>query len=199
MIIIKLGGSLYDSPKLKLWLAAIAEQAKQQSIIIVPGGGPFADQVREAQHLHQFDDGHAHHMAILAMAQFGLLIAGIEQQCQLFYYPVDKSAPPQGLSVWLPNQQLVSDTVLGHSWGISADSLALWLANELNAEQLILIKQSNDLLGKSLTELSKLSVIDNGFPQLFLQIPTATQIINVQHHQQLSARLTDNSNLVHYE
>jgi aspartokinase-like uncharacterized kinase len=49
MQVVKIGGSLYDTPELKKWLKQLAKAAKDDSIIIVPGGGPFADTVRDAQ------------------------------------------------------------------------------------------------------------------------------------------------------
>lgn len=86
MLVVKLGGSLYNTAELQHWLTTLEKYSKQQSILIVPGGGPFAEHVRTAQNLHHFDDNHAHHMALLAMTQFAILIAGIEPQCQLVRY-----------------------------------------------------------------------------------------------------------------
>ena len=47
-------------------------------VVVVPGGGPFADAVRTAQGLWQFSDEVAHVMAIGAMDQFGRMLCGIE-------------------------------------------------------------------------------------------------------------------------
>ena len=194
MIVVKLGGSLYNTPELKCWLNILDEAAKQQSIVIVPGGGPFANQVRDAQQLHQFDDSHAHHMAILAMAQFGLLIKGITANCQLFYFPADKSVTtPKGLSVWLPNESLLSQAEIMHSWAITSDSLALWLANKLHAERLILIKQNYLNNNRSITELCKLGVIDVGFQHLFSHSTISSQIVDAQDSQHFAERLADNT------
>ncbi|HCC82688.1 MAG TPA: delta 1-pyrroline-5-carboxylate synthetase, partial [Methylophaga sp.] len=74
MYVVKLGGSLYHTAELKSWLTLLEQTALNESVVIVPGGGPFADMVRQAQQLHKFDDQHAHHMAILAMAQYGLML-----------------------------------------------------------------------------------------------------------------------------
>ena len=48
MWVVKLGGSLAYASELPRWLSALAEGAGGRAII-VPGGGPFADQVRHAQ------------------------------------------------------------------------------------------------------------------------------------------------------
>ena len=193
MIVVKLGGSLYQKPELKQWLAVLSRFAKQQPIVIVPGGGPFSDQVRSAQQCHQFTDHHAHHMAILAMAQFGLLITGIEPDCQPFYLPVDTTREPKQLSVWLPDKQLLSESGLNHSWDITSDSLALWLANKLAAEQLIIVKHCQTTPYPSIDELSKQGILDAGFQKLFAEIPVPSQIMPTQDFHTLPERLADNT------
>jgi aspartokinase-like uncharacterized kinase len=50
--VIKFGGSLSQSACLADWLDALA----RLPCIIVPGGGLFANAVREAQNRHAFDD-----------------------------------------------------------------------------------------------------------------------------------------------
>src|SRR5215510_16371000 len=67
--VVKLGGSYAHAAELKPWLAAIAACAGH--VVLVPGGGPFADAVREAQARMGFDDRVAHRMALTAMAQYG--------------------------------------------------------------------------------------------------------------------------------
>ena len=68
-VIVKLGGSLAFSEVLIDWLRALASCAGH--VVIVPGGGPFADAVRVTQHRMGFDDRTAHHIALLAMEQYG--------------------------------------------------------------------------------------------------------------------------------
>lgn len=195
MIVVKLGGSLYNTPELKTWLNVLDKYSKLQPIVIVPGGGPFANQVRDSQQLHQFDDSHAHHMAILAMAQFGLLIKGITPHCQLLNFPAGKPVIPKGLSVWSPNESLLSQPEIMHSWAITSDSLASWLANKLDAEQLILVKQNHVSSNRSVIELSKMGVVDAGFQHLFEQSTIPSQIIDAQDYQHITERLTENSDL----
>ncbi|MFW5451002.1 MAG: delta 1-pyrroline-5-carboxylate synthetase [Methylophagaceae bacterium] len=194
MIVVKLGGSLYNTPELTLWLNSLTKHAKQQPIVIVPGGGPFADQVRHAQQIHQFNDSSAHHMALLAMSQFGLLLASLMPNIQSLHFPSDNlNVKLDGLLVWLPDRQLLTNTTLKHSWDITSDSLALWLANELHAEQLILIKQINLTSNAYISTLCEQRVLDHGFQQLYTQNPIPSQIIHTQHHQQFHARTKLNS------
>ena len=67
LAIVKLGGSHSSGPHIRDWLAAIVAEAG--GIVIVPGGGPFADAVRSAQPRMGFDDRAGDAMALLAMEQ----------------------------------------------------------------------------------------------------------------------------------
>jgi dihydroneopterin aldolase len=51
-LVVKLGGSNAAAPELALWLNAIADAVCP--VVIVPGGGPFADHIREAQRRWSF-------------------------------------------------------------------------------------------------------------------------------------------------
>ena len=75
MIVIKLGGSLSQAETLVSCLDRLEQQYKDKPVVIVPGGGAFADQVRLAQGRWQFDDITAHRMAILAMQQMALKVS----------------------------------------------------------------------------------------------------------------------------
>ena len=79
-LVVKIGGSLWRSPLLARWIAAL--RAFPGPLTIVPGGGPFADAVRAAQSPMGFSDHVAHKMAVLAMEQYGLALvdkfAGLE-------------------------------------------------------------------------------------------------------------------------
>ncbi len=189
MIVVKLGGSLYGTDELLQWLDVLSEQAKHQAIIIVPGGGPFAEQVRQAQRIHSFDDSHAHQMAILAMAQFGLLISALCSDCQKTSNP---TADKIGLTVWLPDAQLLSEKELPHSWDITSDSLALWLADKLDATQLILVKQSDET-STSINELTKLGTLDIGFASVFKNTAINSQIIHAKHATLFVDKIAENT------
>ena len=180
MIVVKLGGSLYNAPELRIWIQILADYSSL-TILIVPGGGPFADQVRAAQKEHHFDDDIAHHMALLAMKQFGLTLTGLDVRC----LPFDPHGPIKSLSVWLPDDTLLAETDLPHSWDLTSDSLALWISAKLRAEQLLLVKQIN-VKTSSIQKLTEDNVIDPQFSSLFSQHPIQTQIIHSKSYQRFA-------------
>ncbi len=73
-LVIKLGGSHAGSYLLRPWIDALAPAT---GIVIVPGGGPFADTVRTMQPAIGYNDHAAHDMALMAMAQFGRALAAL--------------------------------------------------------------------------------------------------------------------------
>lgn len=184
MIVVKLGGSLYNTPELKIWLQTLANIATPSPIVIVPGGGPFADQVRKAQKRHHFDDTTAHHMALIAMKQFGLMLSSLEVKCQ----PFTHQNPLQALSVWLPDDSLLSEPTLIHSWDLTSDSLAIWLASKLEAKQLFLVKHIH-VNTASIQQLTTNHVIDRHFVNLFSQNSIPTQIIHYQSYSNFASTL----------
>lgn len=176
MHIVKLGGSLYSAANLNRWLTRLNTVAQQQPVVIVPGGGPFADQVRQAQQQHKFDDRSAHHMAILAMAQFGLLLHGLQPAANIVNVPAAVTTTSQ-LTIWIPDARLL-DADIAQNWQITSDSLALWFAQQLPAvRQLTLIKRIQPDTG-DLQQLSHKTIIDHGFTGLYQQHPVATQIVS---------------------
>ena len=103
MWVIKLGGSLLSSGSLNKWLSIIVEFGKGK-LVIVPGGGSFADQVREAQKKWRFDDKAAHHMALLAMEQTAHLLKSIDPDLYLAdsIEDIGEIVNLNKVPVWLP-------------------------------------------------------------------------------------------------
>ena len=139
--VIKLGGSLLGSPALPHWLSLLAKHGNGK-VVIVPGGSVFADAVRQAQNLSGVSDGLAHELALLAMDQFGLLLAGM--QPGLVTATSELEIAERGWQhravVWLPSQMVLADATVEQSWRMTSDSLSAWLANKLAADQLLLVK-----------------------------------------------------------
>ena len=138
--VVKLGGSHAFSEHLASWVAAIAGCAG--NVVVVPGGGPFADAVREAQPKIGFGDDAAHHMALLAMEQYGCALASLNGTL----VPADTLAViHQALEavkvpVWMPSRMALAAADIPASWDVTSDSLAAWLAGRLSARQLLLVK-----------------------------------------------------------
>ena len=139
--VVKIGGSLLGSPELERWLALFAKFS-DGNIIIVPGGGVFADAVREAQKLSKITDKCAHKLAVLAMDQFGLLLANMNPilVTARTEMEIDERTWQHRCIVWLPSQMVLAEDSIPQNWDVTSDSIAAWLAEKLNAQQLVLVK-----------------------------------------------------------
>src|SRR4051794_35428006 len=102
LTVVKLGGSHAFSAHLPRWIAAIEAQAGK--VVVVPGGGVFADTVREAQPRMGFDDSAAHVMAMLAMAQYGHALASLSRRLAVVDTLADlrRSVAESRVPVWSP-------------------------------------------------------------------------------------------------
>jgi len=140
-IVVKLGGSLAHDPSLPRWLHELAAKTTQR-VVVVPGGGPFADAVRAAQCIWHFSDEVAHALAITAMDQFGAILCAIEPKsvpCAT-RLQIESAWADTRLPVWLPARMMATDRKLARSWDVTSDTIAAWLATELGAAGLLLIK-----------------------------------------------------------
>jgi 5-(aminomethyl)-3-furanmethanol phosphate kinase len=165
LTIVKIGGSHYDGPHLRDWLAAIAVDAR--AIVIVPGGGPFADAVRSAQESMGYDDSAAHAMALAAMAQFGQALQSLNPALRL---TGSRSAILRALKdgkvpVWSP-EPMARAASLPETWALTSDSLAAWLAGELGALDLLLVKHGHfEAPAVDVDDLVARGVLDSLFPR----------------------------------
>lgn len=162
--VVKLGGSTAHAAEMGRWVTALA--SSHVPIVIVPGGGPFADQVREAQVRMGFSDAAAHAMAILAMDQFGHVIVDRHERLTpaRSLQDIERVLAEGKIPVWMPSSLAIPATDIPASWDITSDSLAAWLAGKLGADTLLLIKQSDAFSGRdTIDSLAAAGIVDAGF------------------------------------
>jgi 5-(aminomethyl)-3-furanmethanol phosphate kinase len=141
LTVVKVGGGLAreaGDDALRALCAQIAELGTRHPLLVVPGGGPFADAVRDHDGRLGLRPQTAHRMAILAMDQFGSaltdLIPGAEHCAGLG--PVRDGV----VSVLLPAALLAERDPLPASWAVTSDSIAAWVAGAAGAGRLVLVK-----------------------------------------------------------
>lgn len=143
MWVVKLGGSLLGQPELKTWLSLLARQSDGR-VVIVPGGGVFADAVRTAQPLGGYADATAHHMALLAMEQFGLVMQSLQPELVTASSELEiaERSWQHRAIVWMPRGMALADETIPMNWQVTSDSLAAWLAHKIGADRLVLVKHA---------------------------------------------------------
>jgi aspartokinase-like uncharacterized kinase len=141
MWVVKLGGSLANSEELPRWLEVIAT-AGAGKVVPVPGGGPWADEVREAQKRDGFDNRVAHRKALLAMEQYAKVLAAASPAFVLTnsIVGIREVLRKNQVPVWMPYEMVVADPSIPETWDVTSDSLSAWLAGKMNASTLLLVK-----------------------------------------------------------
>ena len=167
-LVVKIGGSLLTRipdliPVLK---------ASRRTLFIVPGGGIFADAVRRAN----VDNDAAHWMAIAAMEQYGWLLSseGMPVTAQFKI--------PSSTTVFLPYTCLRENDPLPHTWDVTSDSIAAWIAGALHVD-LLLLKSTEGITGadglqERVSESVKTDVVDPFFIPYVLKNRIHSAIIN---------------------
>lgn len=125
VLVVKAGGSLTtEIPVLYDLLSSSG-----CDLLVVPGGGLFADAVRESG----AQGTPAHWMAICAMEETAWLwVAAGATLVETLQSPVN------GVSVLLPYRVLREADPLPHSWDVTSDTIAAWVASRRNAPLLLL-------------------------------------------------------------
>ena len=189
--VVKLGGSLASSPALTDWLRTIA--AGGGRFVIVPGGGPFADAVRAAHDARRFDETVAHRMALLAMEQYAWMLAGLCRELTPVAGRDEILAALDAGSVptWLPSQTVLTQSDIDPSWDVTSDSLAAWLARDIAASQLVLVKTMARPQPVTAAELARDGVVDRAFPAHLARCGCACRVLGASEHRVLAAALRD--------
>ena len=197
-IVIKIGGSLALYPKkLKDLCRKLSEATKKHNIIVVPGGGEFADLVRAVDKRFSLSDSVSHRMAILAMDQYGFLLSDLIENSQVINQleQVQEMFESGKLPVFLTSNFMMSNDPLENSWSVTSDSIAVYIANQLNVNKVVLVTDVDgiftvdpkklletqlisEISAKRLEALNKRTSVDIFLPKLLLKMPIKCYVVN---------------------
>lgn len=142
-IVLKIGGALLRDPAaFSTTTRDLGQLAGAARVLVVPGGGPFADAVRELDRRLPITEESAHWMATLAMDQYAHVIAAHVPRSAIVEDGREASlAAARGLlPVLAPYRWLRQADPLPHSWDVTSDSIAGWVAATSGARHLVLLK-----------------------------------------------------------
>jgi aspartokinase-like uncharacterized kinase len=147
LTVIKVGGGLTGIPgALEHVCGRIARAGEAHALVVVPGGGLFADAVRSFDAELGLSSEVAHWMAILAMDLYGHVLADQIRSAALVEESGEISATVcrGSVAVLAPYRWMRAADVLPHTWGVTSDSIAAFIAGALGAIRLVLIKPAVD-------------------------------------------------------
>jgi aspartokinase-like uncharacterized kinase len=195
MWVVKLGGSLLGSPELPQWLDTLVKMSDGK-VLIVPGGSVFADAVRLAQQRSSISDVTAHHLALLAMDQFGLLLAGMNPDLVTASSELEiaeRGWQHRGI-VWLPSDMVMADENIAKNWRVTSDSLSAWIAKKISAEHLLIVKSASLTSHSSTADLQALidaQVLDQAFTEFFDDASFSCWVLHKTQYQLLAQGLDE--------
>ncbi len=208
-IIVKVGGSLALHPEnLRILCAKLSGLSKKHRIIVIPGGGEFADVARDMDKRFSLSNEVSHRMAILGMDQYGLLLSDlivsskvINQLGQLLKV-LDLGKVP----IFLPSSFLLTSDPIENSWDVTSDSIAIYLASQVKSTKVVLITDVdgiftydpkiypdaqliNEISAKQLETIGNRTSVDKFLPKLLTQMKIRCYVVNGLFPQRVAAVL----------
>jgi aspartokinase-like uncharacterized kinase len=140
--VVKVGGSLAASAAvLRALCVELGKLGGRFRLLVVPGGGEFADAVRAADARFELSSQVSHKMAVLGMDQFGLMLSDLIPRSRVaFSLSVVEGLSGSGrLVVLLPSRLVFRARSLPASWDVTSDSIAAYVAGRLSVSRLVLV------------------------------------------------------------
>jgi 5-(aminomethyl)-3-furanmethanol phosphate kinase len=177
VIVVKVGGSLYDLPdlgdRLRRFLATLPGP-----VLLFPGGGITADAIRELDRIHRLGDEASHWLALAACAVNARMLAALLPGTPI----VD--APTALIAILDPHRFAVADEArpdhLPHRWDVTSDSMSARVAGVFGAAELVLLK-SVAWGGDDWPEAARLGVVDACFPRVVGSLRVRVRVVNLRH------------------
>ena len=146
-LVVKVGGGLLRDEGLEGLRRACTEAteiAAHRPVLVVPGGGPFADAVRAVDEQVGLDDATAHALALRAMDQLGVLLRRLLAAAEL----LAELVAPRGLALLQAAPAFAGRPDVPESWTVTSDSLAVLAAAAIGADEAVLLKSVDGVLGR---------------------------------------------------
>lgn len=209
-VVIKLGGSLALHPqKLKTLCLKLSELSRQHRLVVVPGGGEFADTVRHVDKRFTLPPQTSHKMAILGMDQYGFLLSDLMPNSSIVHnFELQKIFDSGKLALFLPSNYFFVEDPLENSWSVTSDSIAAFIAGKLCSPKLVLVtdvdgiytrdpkkhpdaKLIRRLFAGDLLKMDEQTNVDSFLPKLLLQMKFDCFVVNGLFPERIEAVLND--------
>ena len=174
MIVVKVGGSLFDWPALGAKLRAYLASLPTGPILLVPGGGGTADAVRAWDQTHQLGEEPSHWLALHALSVNARFFQRLVPDARIVADVSDSGIAILDPLPFFQADERRSDR-LPHCWQVTSDSLAARAAVLFGASELILLK-SVSWAGGDWDAAARAGVVDRFFGTAIQQAPASMRI-----------------------
>ncbi len=190
--IVKVGGSLFPENSVKL-VEAISELTEKE-VMVICGGGSFANQIRDYDLQMNFSATANHESAIMCMDIIGRLLVDKISDAEAVYdlNSAKSLAKENKIPILLPSRLMHYLDPLEHSWSVTSDSISLYIAQLLQAKLLIATdvdgiytripsakdaKLINEISAKKLLSFGETS-IDTSLSELLIEFGSNCYVVN---------------------
>ena len=138
-LVVKIGGGLLRDEGLdglRRACTEVNEIATRRPVLVVPGGGPFAEAVRAVDAQVGLAADVAHRLALQAMDQFGAVLSPMLSSAQ----SLTDLVAPDSLGMLAVASAFAGRPGVPESWTVTSDSLAVLAAGAIGAEEAVLLK-----------------------------------------------------------
>ncbi len=169
----KVGGSLFDFAELPTALRGWLDDQPGVTVLIA-GGGRFADAVRRADATCSMGDTAAHRLALEAMRSSARFLTAMLPETELLHSLDDfREQVASGGVVVLDPWEILTPPECGlpHSWDVTSDSIAAYVASQLNAQELVLFKSTPLPANTSRAQAADAGLVDRYFVHAAATLP----------------------------
>jgi len=149
-IIVKIGGKILENKEnLESTLFQfnyLCEKNFLKKIIIIPGGGSYANFVRKLDTKLSVGDELSHWMAIFAMNCNGIRISQKYEDIRYFNNLNELKKSNERIVIFLPYDFIYQRDELPHSWDVTSDSITVYIAHHLGLKDCFLIKDIDGII-----------------------------------------------------
>jgi len=161
--VFKIGGKILEDYKnLECTISQLKklyEDNTLQKIIIIPGGGSYANFIRSIDKKLVLGDDIAHWMAILSMDYNGRDLNRLFPDFECIDDFKNIQNAKRIFCIFLPYNYLRKKDELPHSWDVTSDSIAIYIANKLKLNECYLIKDIEGIYNKNNEVIKEISTI----------------------------------------
>ncbi len=159
MWIVKIGGSWLKNPKLPILINSLQKFSKQK-IVLVVGGGVFAETVRSVYKSIKMNQETGHILAMKATEIFAYYLKAINPNISITFKITNFFV--KNLNLWLPTEILSYEEKFEKNWESTSDSIATWLYSNTKSKGVIFIKSLSFLNEEKLKlkDLQKKNIMD---------------------------------------
>jgi len=139
---LKVGGSLAIFPqKLRGLCQILSEVSEKYPLIVLPGGGEFADTVRTLDERFKLSCWVSHRMSILGQDQYGFLLKDLISNAVEVstFEETQRALDCKKLPIFLPSKLFFSEDPLENSWDVTSDSIAAYIAGRMDIPKVLFV------------------------------------------------------------